>query len=155
MTNTFMRHLITIVESEGKPMVIRLGKSAYKAEQDAFMADFQAATSDHPLDHRARLLKNAVITLYPFGNNIHISDIRALRPASGGGKEALTLICQLADKHGLKLDLTAKTYLDSSPLSTSELQQWYARYGFTTVEDHEEEIYGNDEDGYDMIRMPR
>ncbi len=150
-----MRRMLTIIENAGAPLVIRLGKSAFKTEQDAFMADYQAATQEHPLDHRARLLKNASITLYPFGNSIHISDIRALRPGLGGGKEALALICQLADKHGLKLDLTAKTYLDNSPLSTSELQQWYARYGFTTVEDHEEEIYGNDEDGYDMIRLPR
>jgi hypothetical protein len=140
-----------VAENEGERPVIKLGSNPYKARCKAFMADYIAATEDHPFDRSARYLPDAAsIIADEFDSMIHISDIRSLIPGTGGGSKALAFLCQLADKHQVKLSLTAKAYGDDERLSTPQLHAWYARYGFADDED----TFGNDEEGYDMIRYP-
>lgn len=129
--------------------VIKLGSKSSPGLQ-AFMADYVENTSEHPINHRARLLNNAAMEVSAFDGMIHISDILALQP--GGGRAALELLCNLADKHGVKMSLTAKSYdTQRATLDTSQLKAWYERHGF--VED--EDTFGDDDEGYDMIRWPQ
>lgn len=129
--------------------VIKLGSKSSPGLQ-AFMADYEENTSEHPINHRARLVQGAAMEVRPFDGMIHISDIMSLK--QGGGREALELLCNLADKHGVKMGLTAKSYQSQRPgLDTNQLKAWYERHGF--VED--EDTFGDDEQGYDMIRWPQ
>ncbi len=140
------------VEAEGGEIVegvIKLGSRSSPGLQ-AFMADYVENTSEHPINHRARLLNNAAMEVSAFDGMIHISDILALQP--GGGRAALELLCNLADKHGVKMSLTAKSYdTQRATLDTGQLKAWYERHGF--VED--EDTFGDDDEGYDMIRWPQ
>lgn len=140
-----MRDLINLVEN----YVIKLGSNPAKEKLQAFMADYEENTGEHPLDRGARLLSNASIEVSAFDGMIHISDVRALQPRQGGGTEAMTFLCRLADKHDVKMHLTAKAYQDDR-MSTAQLKSWYERFGFHEDEDS----FGDDEEGWDMIRYP-
>jgi hypothetical protein len=82
-----------------------------------------------------------------------IDGLRAVEP--GGGRRALSIVCALADQHGVSLTTVA------SPLDTVvgkkmpllNLVNWYRSFGFDTLND-----YGDDFEGYDnieMIRLPQ
>lgn len=139
-----MRDFINLVEA-----LIKIGSNPAKAKVEAYLDELHSTTADHPMNPRLRLLSNAAVEVSSFDGMVHISDILALDPGKGGGKEALQFLCKLADKHGVKIHLTAKAYLDDR-LSTAELKTWYERYGFT----EEEDSFGDDHEGYDMIRYP-
>lgn len=113
------------------------------------MRDFEDMTEPHPFDNRKRILNDVMIELGPFGHNIHITDIVSMKPGQGHGSVALRKINDLADKHDLSIDLTAKAYSDDR-MSTSQLRKWYKRHGFFDDED----TYGDDYEGYDMKRVP-
>lgn len=134
-----MRKWINLVEGQNDPAL------------DNFMADYEAATAEHPFDWRSRIFNNeATFDVSPFGGVIHLGDIRALNPRNGAGTRALKFLCDLADKHGVTLQGTAKAY-DKDRMSTRQLLDWYRKFGF--VEDPDS--YGSDEDGFDIIRKPK
>jgi hypothetical protein len=138
------------VPIDGTTPVIKLGSNPAKAKLDAFMNDYHDATQDNPMDRRARLTTNASVEVSSFDNAIHISDVRALTPRQGGGKEAMMMLCRLADLHGVKMTLTAKTYGDYGRMTTEQLKSWYEDFGFAEDEDS----FGSEDEGYDMIRYP-
>ena len=95
-----------------------------------------------------------------FDGALHISDVMAIEGRQGGGTEAMNLLCQLADKHNVKITLTAKAYTnDPAHMSTPQLKKWYERFGFQVEEDFWEDgepMYrGDDGDGWDMVRYPK
>lgn len=140
-----MREFINLIES----YVIKLGSNPAKEKLQAFMAEYEENTGEHPLDRGARLLSNASIEVSSFDGMIHISDVRALTPQQGGGTEAMNFLCDLADKHGVKMHLTAKAYSEGR-MSTAQLKDWYERFDFHEDEDS----FGDDHEGWDMIRYP-
>jgi hypothetical protein len=110
-----------------------------------FLDDWQNMTDPNPLDDRQRVFGNAVVTLTTWSGNITIKDIRSF--AKGGGTEAMTALCQLADKYGVTLDLYAKGY---AHVSTENLVPFYARFGFV----RSSHGFDEEDDGVDMTRHP-
>lgn len=130
-------------------MVIKLGSNPAKARLDAFMTELHELTGEHVFDARARVLDNASIEVSSFDGSIHISDVRAIEPRQGGGTAAMKFLCGLADKHDVKMTLTAKSYSEGR-MSTQQLKDWYETFGFTEDDD----TMGDEFEGYDMIRYP-
>lgn len=115
----------------------------------SFLDEFWATTQENWLNPRQRIVSGvAGVEVCPSVNDrsgtVHITDIVASKPGEGQGRAALTQIVTLADKHGVRLDLIAKTYVKGR-LTSKQLRDWYSRYGFQTKS-------GNARDGYCMVR---
>lgn len=134
-----------------QPGVIKLGSNPAKDKCMAALEEWNEITHEHPMARGARLTDAASVELSYFDGALHLSDVMAIgAPRQGGGTRAVQMICDLADKHGVKVTLTAKAYTDER-MSTGQLKQWYERFGF-----HEEDDgWGDDSEGYDMVRYPK
>lgn len=101
----------------------------------AMLRDYDAATFPHPFNNRERLTGETVgVELYPRGANVRISAIASYgERGKGAASRALRQITDLADRHGVTLELGAKPYPAGGagkPLSATQLKRWYARHGF-------------------------
>lgn len=137
-------------EVEQKPMVIKLGSNPAKEQCLAALEEWEEMTHPHPLDRNSRLTDAASIDVSYFDGALHLGHVAALgAPRQGGGGRAVKMLCDLADKHNVKITLTAKSTSDER-MNTAQLRSWYGRFGFHD----EEDSFGDDHDGWDMIRFP-
>lgn len=147
-----MREFINIIleaEEESTSIDLRAKDEALDARLTAFMEDLWQHTHPHPWTRGARLTSNAIIECRPLWDTIRVSSVQTVEPKSGGGKEAMELLCALADKHQVVLTGTAKKFgTDKSYMTTKSLKAWYPRFGFKMGR-------GNAQDGYDMRREPQ
>jgi hypothetical protein len=101
-----------------------------------FLAELWSTTQKNWLNPRQRIIAGAGVECVPSvhdrANAIHISDIVAAKPGQGAGRKALAHLLALADKHGVRLELTAKAYVKGR-MTSKQLHDWYARLGVTTV----------------------
>jgi hypothetical protein len=111
------------------------------ADVEQFLDEWEGMTSPNPMVRGQRIYGDAVISLDNWGGAIKITDIRSLK--KGAGSIAMTAVCQLADRHGVPLELYAKGYAD---VPTEKLVPFYRRFGF--------EISGDSGEGVDMFRDP-
>lgn len=136
--------------------VIKLRGFGASNDVNEMLEAYYEKTHDHPFDNSSRLYGHASISLSKSvdgGNRVHISHIQTLEPGAGHGSEALKFICDLADEYHVDLDLGAKAY-GRKHLSTRELIDWYARYGFVPEHYDADDLTDAElEDGIDMIRM--
>lgn len=115
----------------------------------AFMQDLWDHTHAHPFMRGTRITENSVIEARPFSGSIRIQSIQTLQPRSGGGTEAMNLLCALADKHNVPLTGTAKKFgTEKDYMTTAQLAKWYQRFGFTVGR-------GSAREGYDIRREPK
>jgi hypothetical protein len=89
----------------------------------------------NPLERNGYIIGgNVSVKIYPFEGNVHIGDIQSMEKGKGNATAVMNQIIAAADARGLKLDLDAKAYGDSAlgqaGLSTSELLDFYAKFGF-------------------------
>jgi hypothetical protein len=119
-----------------------------------FMIDLHLQTYAHPFIRRSRTTENAVLDCVPWEGTIHIHDIQTMEPKSGGGGEALKLLCDLADKHNVILSATCKAFgTNPDYMTTKQLMNWYAKYGF--ILSREKYRHRTEVDGFDIVRQPR
>lgn len=145
----------------------------------AFMSDFYANTeldgvlgAPSEYEDEERLLGRVVLLVYPsdeewtsrFGlahepGMIYISRIESAEsPRSGAGTLGLRFLTDLADKHGVKLFLSAAYLGDESEFSDADLVSWYKRYGFVEKGREKfdlEEGVGDNRWSTIMVREPR
>jgi 8-oxo-dGTP pyrophosphatase MutT (NUDIX family) len=106
----------------------------------AFMQDLWAQTKGNPFNNAERVYQNkSIIEARPFDGRIHLSFIRSVEQGKGWGTEGLKFLTDLADKHGVEIDLDADPPHGMEVLSQSQLISWYKRHGFRRRrgEDHE------------------
>lgn len=121
-----------------------------------FIAEYEAMSQESPMDPRERYIAvkdtdgsvcYVLIELYKFGDGVHMSSIRT-SPEKCMGKGVATHVMEeltaLADKHGVELDLIAKSF-GQGGLSTRQLVSWYKKFGFVE----------NPGGGHEMQRKPR
>jgi hypothetical protein len=133
------------------PMRIKLGKKKASPDWDAIMAEVDAGTSAHPFARNERVFDNrATFDVSPFGDNMHLGDIRSLQPNTGAGTAALEYLKGIADKYAVPITGIAKTYdkSDKYITDTDQLADWYRKRGFEIGD-------GYPEDGYEIIYNPR
>lgn len=114
-----------------------------------FLDDLRAHTSPHPMNHTV-LYGSVGLDVSKWGDGVHLGDIVNYGEAGKGhGTEALRLLTQLADKHGVTITGVAKAYSDKAGhiQDTNRLAQWYEKNGFTTDE-------GFDDYGFDIEYKP-
>jgi hypothetical protein len=119
------------------------GNSQQNTGIDAFLEEFREMTQPNPFDDRVRVLGQTVVELSKFGSEIHISDIRSLKPRGGAGTRAMKQLMKLADKHGVTLSGLAKAYTNDEKYvtRTRDLVSWYKKLGFRIGS-------GTESDGY-------
>lgn len=135
-----------------KEIAIRLGAKT-NPSLTAFMEDFVSSTQAHPAYSTGRIYKGVAIDLSIFNLRIHIGDIQNPNPKNGAGTVAMKFLCDLADKHQVRMDLTAEAYLGDGgdTLSTKGLVGWYKKFGFHIDPTKE----ATSDDGVFMIRDPK
>lgn len=134
---------------------------------EGFLAEFEALTFENPMNYRVRITNfrrssdkrdyTARVKLYRDGDeSIHIEELLAV--TRGGGRKAMEFLTEMADKHGVILDLYA------SPLpgvrgqhkqrTQKQLMEWYREFGFEGfLEPGEHRI--RSKDSPDMTRTPK
>jgi hypothetical protein len=122
-----------------------------KSKSLDYVNDFFKSTHPHPFSDRERIVNgNATMHISTSGKDgIHIHDIRSLKPKSGAGTAALKHAKSLADKHGVSLNLHAKTYHNDKQYisSNKRLKSWYEKHGFKSHG-------GSEHEGYRMSYSP-
>ena len=145
----------------------------------AFMSDFYADTeldgvlgAPSEYEDEERLLHGRVVLLvYPSDEAwtsrfdlahepgmIYISRIESEEPPrSGAGTLGLRFLTDLADKHGVKLFLSAAYLGDESEFSDADLVSWYTRYGFVEKGREKFDLDGVGDNRWStiMVREPR
>ena len=131
---------------------LRLGQHNNDAAR-AFINDFETQTQENPLNPRQRIYDNAKIELYVSGRNVRISDIQTMKPRSGAATKAIKFLQQLANTHGVKLELTAKAYVSDRKYvtDTTDLVRWYYKLGFELDDELVDDI--DDLEGVEEVNM--
>lgn len=116
------------------------GGNARSAALQAFLDEFDKDTSPNPFMSRMGIWKESIgIELSAWQGHIHISSIMSFaKKNNGDASKALKWICDLADKHGVKMDLTVAPIKNAGAekgesLNKSQLKAWYRRNGFVPV----------------------
>lgn len=138
---------------EGAVPRIKLRGSVKRSEPDwdAIMSDIEAQSDPHPFAIGERIYNDrSTFDVSPFGETLHLGDIRALKPNQGAGTELIDFLKGIADKHDVPITGVAKVY-HSSPgyiSDTEKLADWYRKRGFEIGD-------GYPEDGYEIRYNPR
>ncbi len=117
---------------------IKLSPKSSEATQKV-IDDFEAQTTEHPLNPKARLTPDHVgVELEPMGPNVvHIKSITSHGERGvGHASKALRALTNLADKHGVGLHLISHPITGRTGLDRQQLTNWYGRHGFDVDEDH-------------------
>lgn len=133
-----------------KVITVTLTKDpALEAKLDRFMTDFEDRTEQTFMTRGRSFDMRVLIECRPFNGAIRINDIMTFDPKTGAGTEALKFLIGLADKHGVRLEGTAKAYHNSQKVitDTGRLKQWYQKHGFVV-------IAGTKRDGYEIRYTP-
>lgn len=86
-----------------EPEIIQLGTNPAKAKCMAALEEWNEITHEHPMSRGYRLTDAAAVDMSCFDGSLHISDVMAIgAPRTGGGTRAIQMVCDLADKHGVK-----------------------------------------------------
>ncbi len=139
-------------EANDEPTVIKLagfGKPRDTNGVKAFMEEFYSITKENPFNPRRVVYGSASLEVSIWDNMIHVSDIQSHE--KGSGQKALRMLCDLADKHRVKIELTAKGYAHTP---TSSLVNLYKSYGFMKISELEDDYFDDEDDGIDMMRYP-
>ena len=129
---------------------IKIGGRKEDENVKAMLDEYWSGTQPHPFDRHLRIWgddNNMVgVTLYSVGTSeVHLSTIMTFSDKnSGSGSKALKWICDLADKHGVKLTLSVSPIKNAGSrngkdLNKRQLTAWYAKYGF--VKQHGDEMF--------------
>jgi hypothetical protein len=139
MTKTFKQHLDEVtIKLKG----FKIPEPSPAAEDigsrlDAFIAEYKQGTTPNPFAPQIRVWQDSIgIELSKFGKVIHLSFITTFTPKnSGSASKALKWLTDLADKHGVAMDLIASPVKHAGSdggknLSKAQLVAWYKRHGF-------------------------
>jgi len=126
----------TLEMSTGIPVLI-LKKANVLADiqrsMDDFFAEWEEETTQNPLNPESRVVEGgAAVELMQYSNAILIRSLYSFEIGEGAGNAALKFIIELADRHGVTLELTA-TPFETEAIDTMDqraLIEWYMRNGF-------------------------
>jgi len=108
-------------------------------ELKAFMDDFIAGTSQHPFSRNLRIWNDSVgIEASIWDNAIDLAAIMSfIEKGNGDASKALKWFTDLADKHGVPIELAVQPIKDAGAkgksLSKAALTAWYKRNGFKSA----------------------
>jgi len=123
------------------------GPSAPSSGEKEFINDFDAMTTRHPFMPSSRIAMNrerntgddfAIIDVQPYGNGkIYLGSIQSSQGGNGNGAAGMKLVTDLADKHGVVLELHVDAFGEAADkLTNRQLKEWYRRVGFVAPEDN-------------------
>ena len=141
--------LFEIEQAEPTPIKLKgfpkdpdaIAKPAPTKPNETLMTEFRKQGFSNPFLPSEVIVMNeaagdesgAAIEAIPWGDNVHIKSIRALKRGEGNATNALNKIIDLADKHNVTLELDPKPYETTTkgkPLTLKQLEAWYGRHGF-------------------------
>lgn len=108
-------------------------------ELDAFMADFKAGTFQHPLARHLWIYEDSVgFEVSIWNKAIHLSAIMSFNSkGEGEASKALKWFIELADKHGVPIELDVQPIpnagAEGKSLTKAQLTAWYKRNGFVVT----------------------
>jgi hypothetical protein len=108
-----------------------------------FRNEFWLNTTPNPLCRDEGIWRMAVAfrLMVPWNQGqCFIRSIRALERGRGDGSRGLAWLCDLADRHKLKLYCTVEPFGLKPRLNKYQLKRWYRRYGFVPTGDAKDEI---------------
>ena len=96
----------------------------------AFMEEYRAGTES--ITHSRFWSKCVNISIAPHRTWVTLCRIEALNAGCGDGSRALNWLCQLADKHRVRISGIADPF-GSRFLELDKLLDWYVRHGFEVL----------------------
>jgi hypothetical protein len=136
--NVARKHFDAMDEKDRAEYVRGGGKVSDKIKEqrgaDAFLDELWEGTQPHPFDPRIRLYGNIGIEASRMGDMIHLSSIISFgEKGKGEASRALRELADMADRHGVVIEGTAKAFpagAKGRSLTTKQLFDWYGRHGF-------------------------
>lgn len=104
---------------------------------DEALAEFKSLTIAHPFARGLRITpgNRAMVDLKRWGSGLSLDAVASLERGTGAGRDALKMVTDIADKHGVSVSLSVKPIKmgdTSKPgLSKGQLTSWYKRNGFS------------------------
>lgn len=143
--------------NESENRVIKLGGGRNDGPARSALNDIMDQTEANMFSNGRIFGHHCVLEVSVFDGALHLSDIRAISPRSGGGTAGMNMVCAIADKHSVKITLNAQAYLDGEggTMKNIQLINWYKRFGFDIDVDWEIESDDDLIDGIEMIRYPK
>ncbi len=105
-------------------------------EIEAFMKDFDEETYQHPFARHLRIWQDSIgFEVKPWNGTIDLGAIMSFKSkGEGEASKALKWLTDLADKHGVKIELAVQPIknagAEGKSLTKSQLTAWYKRNGF-------------------------
>lgn len=125
-------------------------RSGDNAALEAFMGEYWKNTSSHPFDRSLRIWNDSIgFDVSKFDGAISLGSVMSfIEKNAGEASKALKWLCELADKHGVEIDLYVKPIKGAGAkagkdLNKAQLKAWYTKNGFVSKR------------GDDMTRMPK
>lgn len=126
-------------EEELVETTIKLGQKAGPTDGvNKFIEDFNSTFTPNPIAHNSYMAfgdQVVKVEIYPSphtNNAVHIQDIASSDRMKGNASKVLKILCKMADKHDIKLELDSVAYdwHSAKTLSPTDLTKWYERHGF-------------------------
>lgn len=85
-----------------------------------------------PMEEDTYTYRGTKIELEPDGENqIRVANIEAERMREGAGTRAMTILTEMADKHGVDISLEPVSFaIGGGAMTNEQLENWYRRFGF-------------------------
>lgn len=116
---------------------IKIGKAEEDPKVKAMLDEYWEGTTPHPFDRRLRIWNDSVgLTLRGDGKEVSLMTIMTFTDKNqGDGSKALKWVCDLADKHGVDMNLDVSPIKNAGSrtgknLNKKDLTAWYARNNF-------------------------
>lgn len=156
-------------QSEQKPQETKpsVKKEITQEDVDNILGDIQDSgmtVEKSPIERGVYIInENVRLDLRAFDNMINLSSILSFEKGKGSASSVLREIGRSADKRGLTISLDAKAFSEGG-LSTSELLDFYSRFGFEidpngifkddSIEEIKDYLEMNPNESVGMIRTP-
>lgn len=104
-----------------------------KSNLEQFFDEWSAITTPNPIHSKERFVCGAAVTLLRMSDYVYLGSIRTLGSGNrrkGYGSLLLRLICELADKYQVTIELCVGPFGDRPRMGKYQLRAWYKRYGF-------------------------
>jgi hypothetical protein len=85
----------------------------------------------NPINERERVIGNTAVEIYPtHDGRLHIGSLRSFVPKQGSGTETMKKLIEIADKHGIELELDPVPLATPVKIPKMKLTKWYRSFGF-------------------------
>jgi hypothetical protein len=116
---------------ENDDFKIDLSNKPDQSKAKAAIDDIQQLGRINAMNHHETIIDGVAVELAPsWDGSVWLRSIRAMTPGSGAGTKVMERINQIADKHGVRLEVQPVPF-GNDKVGVKRLMEFYRRLGFS------------------------